>query len=112
MRARAAHQLALASLTRYSALGGFVSQDELDQKRSRVSLDAQSCSFQAWAMDMAAGAQAERYWSPVQPELEGITAPEVVARTVEPLRMRRRPLDGVTEVADVESSWTLMLLDA
>ena len=33
--------------------------DELDQKRSRVSLDAQSCSFQAWALDMAAGAGAD-----------------------------------------------------
>ena len=34
----------------------------------------------------AAGAQAERYWSPVQPELEGITAPEAVAELQRLLR--------------------------
>jgi predicted phosphodiesterase len=33
--------------------------DQLDQQRSAVSLDAQSCSFQAWAMNVAARAQAD-----------------------------------------------------
>jgi RND family efflux transporter MFP subunit len=38
-RARAAHQHARASLNRYTSLGGFVSQEELDQKRTQVALD-------------------------------------------------------------------------
>ncbi len=33
--------------------------DQLDQKRSAVSLDAESCTFQAWAMDVAARADAD-----------------------------------------------------
>ena len=33
--------------------------DKLDQQRSAVSLDAQSCSFQAWAMNVARGAEAD-----------------------------------------------------
>lgn len=33
--------------------------DELDHKRSRVSSDAQDCSFQAWAMDVGAHAGAD-----------------------------------------------------
>jgi len=37
-RARAAHQHALASLNRYTSLGGFVSQEELDQKRTQAAL--------------------------------------------------------------------------
>lgn len=37
-RARAAHKHALASLNRYSALSGFVSQEELDQKRTQAAL--------------------------------------------------------------------------
>jgi RND family efflux transporter MFP subunit len=38
-RARAAHRHAQASLNRYTSLGGFVSQEELDQKRTQVALD-------------------------------------------------------------------------
>jgi len=38
-RARAAHEHARASLKRYTSLGGFVSQEELDQKRTQVALD-------------------------------------------------------------------------
>jgi predicted phosphodiesterase len=33
--------------------------DELDQQRSRISLDAKSCTFQAWAMDVAAQVSAD-----------------------------------------------------
>jgi predicted phosphodiesterase len=33
--------------------------DQLDQRRSAVSLDAQQCTFQAWAMNMASQEQAD-----------------------------------------------------
>lgn len=33
--------------------------DELDQQRSRISVDAKACSFQAWAMSVAARANAD-----------------------------------------------------
>jgi RND family efflux transporter MFP subunit len=51
LRARAAHTHAAASLKRHAALGGFISQEELDQKRTQVALDEADVAVAVAARD-------------------------------------------------------------